>query len=56
MQAANPFLDLGSLTTAGQRVTALVLALAIWVLAWLLGMRAYVPYDEARTRRKMEAL
>jgi hypothetical protein len=51
MQALNSVFDLGQLETTGQRWTALVLALATWLLTWVLGMRLYVPWDEQRTAR-----
>jgi hypothetical protein len=51
LQALNSVFDLGQLETAGQRWTALVFALATWLLTWVLGMRLYVPWDERRTAR-----
>ena len=55
LQAAGPFFDLGSLTTAGQRVAAVLLALLVWLLA-VVAWKLYVPWDENRTRVRVDGL
>jgi len=55
LQAAGPLFDLGSLTTTCQRITAVLLALLIWLLA-VVGWKLYVPWDENRTRQRLDAL
>jgi hypothetical protein len=55
-QAAGPVFALGSLTTTPERITAGLLAAVIWAATYLVGWRIYVPWDERRTRRRMDDL
>jgi hypothetical protein len=55
-QAAGPVFALGSLTTARERITAGLLAAVIWGATYLVGWRRYVPWDEQRTRRRIDDL
>jgi hypothetical protein len=55
-QAAGPLFALGSLTTTHERITTGLLAAAIWGATYFVGWRLYVPWDERRTRRRMDDL
>ena len=54
LQAAGPFFHLGSVTTTAERLSAVAVVIAVWVLA-LVAWHTYVPWDENRTRERLDA-